>query len=136
MHFRFYSLIQCAEMPDIRAKTKTERHISYRSISLYYNVLLLNVSQNDTTSVSAYINPAVYLRVAADYLSNVTPLLCIIIDTLPSYSLVGGRVDSVAVAVCLAHHVECHVVAVLFCLTKTDSIAQCNVLRCRSESAC
>lgn len=56
---------------------------------LYYNVLLLNVSHNDTTSVSAYINSAVYLRVAADYLSNVAPLLCVIIDTLPCYSLVG-----------------------------------------------
>lgn len=57
--------------------------------SLYYNVLLLNVAHNDSTSVSAYINSAVGLRVAADYLSNVAPLLCVIIDTLPCYSLVG-----------------------------------------------
>ena len=128
--------MQDAETPDIRAKTKTERHYLHRSFSLYYNVLLLNVSHNDTTSVSAYINSAVYLRVAADYLSNVAPLLCVIIDTLPCYALVGGLVDSVAVAVCLAHHVECHVVAVLFSFANANSIAQCNVLRCRSESAC
>ena len=70
-------------------KDKNRAALSAPLCSLYYNVLLLNVSHNDTTSVSAYINSAVYLRVAADYLSNVAPLLCVIIDTLPCYSLVG-----------------------------------------------
>lgn len=70
-------------------KDKNRAALSAPLCSLYYNILLLNVSHNDTTSVSAYINSAVYLRVAADYLSNVTPLLCVIIDTLPCYSLVG-----------------------------------------------
>lgn len=70
-------------------KDKNRAALSAPLCSLYYNVLLLNVSHNDTTSVSAYINSAVYLRVAADYLSNVAPLLCVIIDTLPGYSLVG-----------------------------------------------
>lgn len=73
------------------SQTKRAAHFIplFLAISLYYNVLLLNVAHNDTTSVSAYINSAVYLRVAADYLSNVAPLLCVIIDTLPCYSLVG-----------------------------------------------
>lgn len=70
-------------------KYKNRAALSAPLCSLYYNILLLNVSHNDTTSVSAYINSAVYLRVAADYLSNVAPLLCVIIDTLPFYSLVG-----------------------------------------------
>ena len=64
-------------------KDKNRAALSAPLCSLYYNVLLLNVSHNDTTSVSAYINSAVYLRVAADYLSNVAPLLCIIIDVTP-----------------------------------------------------
>lgn len=71
-------------------KDKNRAALSAPLCSLYYNVVLpLNVSHNDSTSVSAYINSAVGLRVAADYLSNVAPLLCVIIDTLPCYSLVG-----------------------------------------------